>query len=124
MPQTPSKYYETRTINKSDNFPYFKVETNYDFEEAHSTIPRLIAETSKELGVKQFIHLSAVGSTTDNKSSGCSLSLLEIPIASSLPFNFLIFVFVTNLPFIGDWRQFFSRCNVDIIFAALLRQYV
>ena len=63
------KYYETRTMNSNHNFPYFSFDTNYDFEEAHCTIPKMIAEVSAELGVKDFIHVSAVGASKDNQSS-------------------------------------------------------
>jgi NADH dehydrogenase (ubiquinone) 1 alpha subcomplex subunit 9 len=63
------KNYETRSLADKKTFPFLEYKVNYDFEETHVTIPKMLAEVSKECGVNQFIHLSSVAASPDHASS-------------------------------------------------------
>jgi NADH dehydrogenase (ubiquinone) 1 alpha subcomplex subunit 9 len=62
------KHYETKHLVPTRRADGKLSRVNYDFEEVHTTIPRTIAEISKEAGVPAFIHVSALAADPNSKS--------------------------------------------------------
>jgi NADH dehydrogenase (ubiquinone) 1 alpha subcomplex subunit 9 len=62
------KHYETKHLVPTRRADGKLSRVNYDFEEVHATIPRTIAEVSKEAGVKAFIHVSALSADLNSQS--------------------------------------------------------
>ncbi|GMH55090.1 hypothetical protein TrLO_g5801 [Triparma laevis f. longispina] len=62
------KNYETKVLNSAPSFPYLSYDVNYSFEEAHVTVPQMIAECCTELGTSGLIHVSSVAAEEDGDS--------------------------------------------------------
>lgn len=62
------KHYETKHIVPTRRADGNLSRVNYDFEEVNVTIPRVLAEISKEAGVSSFIHVSALSADLESKS--------------------------------------------------------
>lgn len=62
------KHYETKHFVPTRRADGNLSRINYDFEEVNVTIPRILAEISKEAGVKAFIHVSALAADTNSAS--------------------------------------------------------
>uniref|UniRef100_A0A7S3HC55 NAD-dependent epimerase/dehydratase domain-containing protein n=1 Tax=Spumella elongata TaxID=89044 RepID=A0A7S3HC55_9STRA len=62
------KHYETKHIVPTRRADGNLSRVNYDFEEVNVTIPRILAEISKEAGVESFIHVSALSADLESKS--------------------------------------------------------
>lgn len=62
------KHYETKHIVPTRRADGSLSRVNYDFEEVNVTIPRILAEISKEAGVESFIHVSALSADLESKS--------------------------------------------------------
>lgn len=62
------KHYETKHIVPTRRADGSLSRVNYDFEEVNVTIPRILAEISKEAGVESFIHVSALSADPESKS--------------------------------------------------------
>jgi NADH dehydrogenase (ubiquinone) 1 alpha subcomplex subunit 9 len=62
------KYYETKTLADKKTFPYLEYKTNFSFEEANVTVPRMVAELCKEIQVDNLIHVSCAAAKEDASS--------------------------------------------------------
>lgn len=62
------KHYETKHLVPTRRTDGTLSRVNYDFEEVHATIPRVIAEVAKEAGVPAFIHVSSLSADPNSKS--------------------------------------------------------
>lgn len=62
------KHYETKHFVPTRRADGSLSRVNYDFEEVNVTIPRILAEISKEAGVESFIHVSALAADPNSAS--------------------------------------------------------
>ena len=62
------KHYETKHFVPTRRADGSLSRVNYDFEEVNVTIPRILAEISKEAGVESFIHVSALAADPSSAS--------------------------------------------------------
>ena len=80
------KHYETKHFVKTRKADGSINRINYNFDEVHNAIPSLIAEVSKEAGVKRFIHVSALSANINSASDfNSSKARGEISVREKFP---------------------------------------
>lgn len=62
------KHFETKHLVPTRRANGKLCRINYDFDEVHADVPRRIARLAKEVGVKNFIHVSALSADTESSS--------------------------------------------------------
>lgn len=92
------KHYETKHVvpTRRENGKLSRI--NFDFEEVNVTIPRKLAKLAKQLGVKTFIHMSALSADLESQSVWSQTKARgEIAVREEFPEAVSLFsIFITD----------------------------